>query len=136
MSAIQKKLCLAGTGLVLAVCYLTYAGIKSGWVYFVDVDQFVADSRYHTQRLRLHGRVAVERFSSESLDARFVLLGQARQLNVVYHGVIPDQFQPGRDVVVEGKLDSAGIFRADVMMTKCASKYEPASPHQSAKEPA
>ena len=35
-----------------------------------------------------------------------------------------DQFATGREVVVEGKYDSAGVFQADLLMTKCASKYE------------
>ncbi len=38
MSAIQKKLLLAGSLLIVAVSYLAYAGMKSGWVYFVDVE--------------------------------------------------------------------------------------------------
>lgn len=134
MSAIQKKLLLAGTVLVAAVSYLAYAGMKSGWVYFIDVDQFVTDAQYQTQRVRLHGKVADEGFSSEKLDARFVLLGKNNRLNVAYHGVIPDMFQAGRDVVVEGRLDPSGDFKADVLMTKCASKYEPESPHANAKE--
>ena len=43
---------------------------------------------------------------------------------VTYAGVLPDLFKPGGEVVVEGRLDAAGTFKADVLMTKCASKYE------------
>jgi cytochrome c-type biogenesis protein CcmE len=39
-------------------------------------------------------------------------------------------FGPGKNVVVEGRRDPAGVFQADVLMTKCASKYEPGSPHK------
>src|SRR5262249_49500033 len=134
MSTIRKKLLLASIVMVAAVSYLAYAGMKSGWVYFIGVDQFRTESQYQTQRVRLHGKVADTGFTSEKLDARFTLLGKTSGLDVAYHGVIPDLFQPGRDVVVEGKLDDAGVFRADVLMTKCASKYEPNSPHNAAKE--
>jgi cytochrome c-type biogenesis protein CcmE len=130
MSAIQKKLIGAGLALVAAVGYLAYAGMKSGWVYFLEVDQYLADDQYEHQRVRLHGKVADEAFAAENLDANFILLGKTKRVAVAYHGVIPDMFQAGRDVVVEGRLDSTGTFKADVLMTKCASKYEPDSPHK------
>jgi len=38
--------------------------------------------------------------------------------------VVPDMFKSGAEIVVEGKQDAAGVFQADVLMTKCASKYE------------
>jgi cytochrome c-type biogenesis protein CcmE len=134
MSAIRKKLLVAGALLVGAVSYLAYAGMKSGWVYFIDVDHFVSDTQYHGQRVRLHGKVADDGFTTEKLDAKFILLGKDKRLPVAYHGVIPDMFQAGRDVVVEGKLGPSGMFKADVLMTKCASKYEPQSPHANGKE--
>jgi cytochrome c-type biogenesis protein CcmE len=135
MLTIKKKLFVAGIALATAVSYLGYAGMKSGWVYFLEVDHFLADSQYHNQRVRLHGKVAEDDFSISSLDARFCLVGKSNRLNVAYHGVIPDMFQAGRDVVVEGSLDPAtNTFKADVLMTKCASKYEPNSPHKDATE--
>lgn len=132
MTSTRKKLLIAGIGLVGAISYLAIAGAKSGWVYFIDVDQFVTDPQYANQRVRLHGKVGEESFSSAGIDARFLLLGKAKQVRVEYHGVIPEMFQAGKDVVVEGRLDASGSFKADVLMTKCASKYEPESPHQAA----
>lgn len=131
MSSMRLKLIVAGTVLVAAIGYLASASIKSGWVYYLEVDQFLANPQYHDQRVRLHGKVAAEGFSasSGSLTANFKLLGKTRSLSVAYHGSIPDMFQAGRDVVVEGKMGKSGIFQADVLMTKCASKYEPKSPH-------
>jgi cytochrome c-type biogenesis protein CcmE len=60
-------------------------------------------------------------------------MGKTRKLTVNYRGSIPDQFAVGRNVVVEGCLDKSGTFQADVLMTKCASKYEPNSPHAAGK---
>src|SRR4051812_17594795 len=132
MSSTRKKLLVAGIGLLAAVSYLAVAGAKSGWVYFIDVDHFMTDPRFATQRVRLHGKVADEGFTSAGIDARFILLGKDKRLGVNYHGVIPEMFQAGKEVVVEGRLDGTGMFKADLLMTKCASKYEPNSPHQTA----
>ena len=132
MNSIRLKLIFAGVILTGAFSYLAFAGMHKGWVYFVSVDQFIADPQFHNQRVRLHGKVAADGFdASESLlTAKFDLAGKAGQsLPVVYRGVIPDMFEVGRDVVVEGRRDAAGLFQADVLMTKCASKYEPDSPH-------
>jgi cytochrome c-type biogenesis protein CcmE len=45
---------------------------------------------------------------------------------VVYKGSVPDLFRPGRDVVVEGRLQN-GVFVAvpGTLVTKCPSKYTP-----------
>ena len=132
MNSIRVKLIVAGLILTGAFSYLAFAGMQKGWVYFVSVDQFVADPQFHNQRVRLHGKVAADGFdaSKSLLTARFNLTAKGGQsLPIVYRGVIPDQFEAGRDVVVEGRRDAAGVFQADVLMTKCASKYEPDSPH-------
>jgi cytochrome c-type biogenesis protein CcmE len=136
MMPIRAKLIIAGIILLTAVAYLASAGLKSGWVYFLEVDRYLDDPQYRAQRVRLHGKVAGEGFaaSSGSLSANFNLLGKTRSLPVSYHGSVPDMFQAGREVVVEGKLNQAGVFQADVLMTKCASKYEPNSPHAGGQE--
>ncbi len=47
-------------------------------------------------------------------------------IDVEYTGAIPNNFETGRHVVVEGKLDSPAHFTASKIITACASKYEPA----------
>ena len=135
MKSIRIKLAIAGVILTAAFSYLAAAGMQKGWVYLVSVDQYLADSQYANQRVRLHGKVARDGLASNkaALNATFNLTGasptEEKSLQVHYRGSIPDLFAAGRDVVVEGKRDAAGVFQADVLMTKCASKYEPGSPH-------
>jgi cytochrome c-type biogenesis protein CcmE len=43
---------------------------------------------------------------------------------VVYRGIIPDTFSDSVEVVVEGRLDSNGVFQATTLLAKCASRYE------------
>jgi cytochrome c-type biogenesis protein CcmE len=120
------KLIAAGVAIGIAVTFLAVAGIREGWVYYLPVDEFVAGDAYHDQRVRLHGLVSSDDLdvSSALLLARFDLKGDERQVRVQYEGVIPDMFQADREVVVEGQLDEAGVFQADTLLTKCASKYE------------
>src|SRR5436190_18506444 len=99
---IKIKLLIAAVVLMGAVAYLAGAGMKSGWVYYLEVDKFLADEQYHGQRVRLHGKVDAADFraSPGSLTASFNLSGHSHAVPVVYHGQIPDQFQVGRDVAV------------------------------------
>jgi cytochrome c-type biogenesis protein CcmE len=133
---VRNKLILAGVVLVGALSFLGFAGAKSGgWVYYLEVDHFVSDAaQYQDQRVRLHGKVATDDFatSAATLSASFKLLGKSHAVAIAYRGAIPDMFERGRDVVVEGRFDrSTSTFNADVLMTKCASKYESNSPHKS-----
>jgi cytochrome c-type biogenesis protein CcmE len=50
----------------------------------------------------------------------------ARTYPVTYHGIAPDTFTDGVDVVLEGRLDRDGTFRATTVLAKCASRYEDA----------
>ena len=126
MNSMRIKLAVGACVLLGAITYLAFAGARQAHVYHLTVDQFLSDGQYRTQRVRLCGTVDDKHFSSSpaSLTARFVLKGAGIELPVQYHGVIPGLFQAGRDVVVEGQLNGQGVFAADVMMTKCASKYE------------
>ena len=53
-------------------------------------------------------------------------------LAVNYHGIIPDTFVDGADVVVEGALSTDGTFDAHTLLAKCPSKYESADEYPDA----
>jgi cytochrome c-type biogenesis protein CcmE len=126
MNRIGLKIGIASVVFVGALSYLAFAGARQNWVYHLSVDQFTTGEQYKTQRVRLYGTVEKDQFLSSpaALTASFLLKGTNAQIPVEFHGMIPDMFQAGRDVIVEGQLNAAGKFQADVMMTKCASKYE------------
>jgi len=134
MNHVRMKLAVGGIAIALAVALLATTGIKEGLVYYLPVDEFLADGKHQIRRVRLHGTVSEENFEADSagLHARFELVGDERRLRVEYRGVVPDLFKAGRDVVVEGQLDEGGVFQGDTLLTKCASKYETAggeAPH-------
>jgi cytochrome c-type biogenesis protein CcmE len=126
MNHLRTKLIVAGLLVSACLSYLVFAGVQSGWVYYVQVDAFTQDAKFQSQRVRLCGKVGL----AEDVDAKpaqllasFPLLGSTSKVDVVYKGVIPDLFKPGCEVVVEGQLDEQGVFQATTLLTKCASKY-------------
>lgn len=126
MTLLSRKLWFAGVVLAGAVGYLAYAGAQQGWVYYVPVDQFMHDTARQKHRVRLMGRVAPDGLAIQAaqMRAQFVLESNGARLPVNFRGTVPDLFKPAVDVVVEGKMGSGGRFEADVLLTKCASKYD------------
>ena len=126
MTTLSRKLWIAGVVMAGAIGYLAYAGVQQGWVYYVPVDQFVRDAGQQRHRVRLMGRVASDGLVVEGaqLRAHFTIESNGARLPVSYRGTIPDLFKADVDVVVEGKMNAAGTFDADVLLTKCASKYD------------
>jgi cytochrome c-type biogenesis protein CcmE len=126
MKSMKTKIIAAFIVVAGAATYLAFAGMQEGWVYYVDVDEFVEQTRYHDQRVRICGLVSESDFEClpGHLRATFNVEGTRQSVPVVYSGVIPQQFKPGAQVVIEGQRDDSGVFQASVLMTKCASKYQ------------
>lgn len=130
MSRTTVKYLTAGAIVLSAVTYLAFAGMKDGWLsYHLPVDEFLASPKYHTQRVRLAGKVADEGivFGQGRLGVQFPLAGETKTVPVAYTGLVPDMFKPGCEVIVEGRMEGT-TFKAETLLTKCASKYENA-PH-------
>ncbi len=124
MNSVRLKLAIALLILLGAVVLLARAATGS-YVYMMPVDDFVSSDTAQDRRARLTGVVCEENVDVSSAlgVATFDLLGETDRLPVSYTGIVPDMFQPGHEVIVEGKLDENGTFQADILMTKCASKY-------------
>jgi len=127
VSSTTTKMLIGGTVLVAAVALLGVKGLKAGSSYYTDVDTFMTDPNYQSGPVRLHGKVADKDLviDSSNLGASFRLDGNSHSLPVTYRGVLPDLFKAGCEVVVRGQKDDKGIFQAEQILTKCASKYAP-----------
>ena len=137
MTHARLKLSLAGVVFVGAIVYLAYSGMQKGWTYTLGVDSYLAKADVQNQRVRLCGRVSEHNLDvrKAQLAANFVLVGEKSSIPVAYHGAVPDLFKAGGEVLVEGQRDAQGVFQADLMMTKCASKYEEAPPGHPVQRP-
>ena len=60
----------------------------------------------------------------EKMHLTFILAGSKNEIPVYYEGSVPDNFAENRVVVVEGRLDTTGVFLADTLITKCEWKYK------------
>jgi cytochrome c-type biogenesis protein CcmE len=129
----ERKFLVGGVGLVGLVGYLMVTGMKESMIYYHTPDELMsritADPSYRESGVKVGGRVVpgTVSFNPRTLDLRFevidIVTGQT-QFPVHYTGPLPDTFEEGRDVVIEGRLDEAGEFQATTVLTKCGSRYE------------
>ncbi len=111
-----------------AIGYLIFMGIAGASTYSYRVSDLMEQgSSIHGENIRVNGQVAPGSVQQEATERtlRFTISEGEESLPVFYQGVVPDSFKVGNDVVVEGYLDSSGIFQAHTLMPKCPSKYVP-----------
>ncbi|NQU68090.1 MAG: cytochrome c maturation protein CcmE [Candidatus Marinimicrobia bacterium] len=120
---------------VFAVLVITWISIEfeSGEVPFISVGELIENHDQFTQsRFRMGGNVEEGSisYSEDKLTVDFVLRQGEDLLPVTYISAeIPDLFKDDAEVIVEGKyLD--GVFQADNLMTKCASRYDEEANYQ------
>ena len=110
---------------------LLWASTREGAEYYKYVDEVLADAaRYQGKRLRVHGDVVEGSLESNkaSLRYRFKLASRAPRAPAVisaeFHGIPPDTFKAGAEIIAAGVLASDGRLLVDKIETKCPSKYE------------
>jgi cytochrome c-type biogenesis protein CcmE len=126
----RSRLLLGGGAIVAVLIYFVTAAMQSGAVYYLTVDELYAKgAAAQGERVRVASKVMDGSIQREAGVLRFnaaddPTLTGAQQLAIVYRGIVPDVFGPDVDVVVEGKLNSAGVFEATTLLAKCPSRYE------------
>jgi cytochrome c-type biogenesis protein CcmE len=114
---------------VIGVCagYLVYSATGTSAEYY----QTVAELKAHptSSEVRVLGTVQpdVQR-SNGGLDVRFTASQGGATMPVEYHGTLPDIFQPGISVVVEGRMGPDGVFHARTLLAKCPSRFSSDKP--------
>ena len=107
--------------------YFMYQAMQSSWSYYYSVDDFIANNAAaNSHSIRLAGLVKQGSINRdvEKMDLQFKLSGSDNEIPVQYRGSIPDNFVEEGEVVIEGRLDTSGVFQAEMLMTKCESKYK------------
>ena len=130
---------IIGAGIIIAtLTWLGWLGATQSKTYYHTISELstLQGSALH-QRMRISGNVRAGSISH--LDGRvdFVLEESGKDLPVRYIGrdPLPDTFKDGAQALVEGRLMPQGVFRAEQVQAKCASKYE-ASPVPASGAPA
>ncbi len=123
----QLKFLVGSVVIILTLTYLGFSGFQASSAYYQTVSELYAskDAAYE-RRLKVAGDVVPGSIVREGKAIKFVISQEALTLPVNYIGTDapPDTFVDRAQAVVEGNLGRDGVFTANKMQAKCASKYE------------
>ena len=126
------KFILGGAIVLVTVGYLMATGIKETGVYYLTPTELEsrvrADSTFREVGVKMGARVVRGSIQRESATQtlRFQATDGRVTFPVVYRGLVPDTFTDDVDVILEGRLQADGVFRATTLLAKCGSRYEAA----------
>jgi cytochrome c-type biogenesis protein CcmE len=128
--------------------WLAYSGYGSSKSYYVTIAELgvMGDKAYHSN-LRVEGFVQPGSIQQDGTHVDFVLneyeshspkAATGRLLKVSYKGIEPppDTFKDDAQALAEGTYGRDGVFHANVLQAKCASKYAPQQPGATPSTPA
>jgi len=125
---LSRRSIIGGLILFLALVFLSYKAFTWSVPYYYTVSELVSQGNsIYLQNVRVNGVVAPNTVEQEadSLIIRFTLTDGRERLPVIYHGAVPQVFEGGKEVVIEGKYYPQGFFEASTILTRCPSKYVP-----------
>jgi cytochrome c-type biogenesis protein CcmE len=124
----KKKFIIGAVIIVAAIVVLAMNAFGDGATYYLTTGELAAQGEDAVgQSVRVAGGIAPGTIVIEqsTRTLKFDVQDEGGQIPVIYKGTVPDTFQEGNDVVVEGKLGEDGVFEAKTIVVKCPSKYEP-----------
>ena len=107
--------------------WLAAGGINESKTYYKTVQEVrQMGNSAQDRRLRVAGDVETGSIVRLGKEVAFTLHQEKLTLKVVYDGTdpLPDTFRDGAQALADGKMGSDGVFRANKIQAKCASKYE------------
>lgn len=137
LTATRLRLLIAGLVLLFAAGYLVVSATNTSAVYYLTISELRGMSANAlTQSVRVGGIVVPGTIQRDGTTLRFRIVDAAPEtpyadvdpnalrMDVTYQGVVPDIFQDEVHVVVEGKVNSEGVFDARTLLAKCPSRFE------------
>ena len=110
--------------IILSV-FLILKSLEENVVYFQSPTEIKIFSEINKKKIRVGGMVKVNSITMESKEIKFIITDFENEINVVYHGVVPNLFTEGKGVVAEGYLKDKNFFLATKILAKHDENYMP-----------
>lgn len=127
----RTKFLVAALAIALPAIFLMASSIKDTGVYYVTPSELDArirrDASLYETGVKMGGAHVVPGSIVRDEGGRsmtFRVTDGRLTYPVTYKGLAPDTFTDSVEVVLEGRLQRDGTFRATTVLAKCASRYE------------
>lgn len=148
ISSNNWKIGIAVAVIVGTIGWLAFTGYGANKSYYVTIAELggMGEKAFHSN-LRVEGFVQPGSIEHDGPHVTFVLnefeshspkAPSGRLLKVIYKGSEPppDTFKDNSQALAEGTIGRDGVFHANTLQAKCASKYAPAPGSQPGTSPA
>jgi cytochrome c-type biogenesis protein CcmE len=125
----HKRIAMIAGGLtaLAAAAAFVLAAFQENLVFFFTPSQVAANEVPQGRAFRIGGMVtpgSVKR-QADGVTVQFAVTDTAKDVTVVYRGLLPDLFREGKGVVTQGKLGPDGVFQASEVLAKHDENYMP-----------
>ena len=129
----QLRFLIPSAVIVLAAGFLIWSATRAAAVYYLTLDEVLVQGQSISGKaIRVQGTVkngSIER-AEGAPGIKFTLTDNVREIPVVYERTPPDLLgysteQRYQDVVVEGRVDGAGVLQARNLLVKHGPEFEP-----------
>ena len=123
----QLKFAVGSVVIVLTLSYLAYSGYQESKTYYHTVPElYTMKDNAYDKRLQVSGDVIPGSIKRDGKIVTFVIGAEPQTLQVKYVGKdpLPDTLIDRATAMATGRMGRDGVFVADSMLAKCASKYE------------
>jgi cytochrome c-type biogenesis protein CcmE len=125
----HKRIAMIAGGLaaLAAAAAFVLAAFRENLVFFFTPTQVEAKEVPQGRAFRIGGLVvpgSVKR-QADGVTVRFAVTDTAKNVPVVYRGILPDLFREGKGVVTQGTLGGDGVFYASEVLAKHDENYMP-----------
>ncbi|MEE8434965.1 MAG: cytochrome c maturation protein CcmE [bacterium] len=123
----QLQFIIGGVIIAAILGTVVYQGTEST-VFFYTPNEILAEpASFQGKEIRIGGRVVPN--STQWNPAKVLLSFRVTEndktfIPVVFQGPKPDLFREGQGVVVEGRMEKGGVFRASNLLVKHSEEYK------------
>jgi cytochrome c-type biogenesis protein CcmE len=120
-------------GLFFLGCSILFLNLRNNLVFFYSPSEVFEKNLNLKKTIRVGGIVKEEsvtkiltRIDGKNLEEiSFIITDFNNDIEIKYTGILPDLFKEGQGVVVEGKIERFGFFKANKVLAKHDENYMP-----------
>ena len=119
--------------IVTGITWLAFTNLSKANYFFVVNEVPELGDRIYQDDIKVKGRIVAASIKAGQNPVAFTIAEHEKSLVVHYVGEapLPDMFKDHAETVVEGSMRADGVFEAEHLQAKCASKYEAMAPDAS-----
>jgi len=118
---------VGGLAVLGVAAALVLKAFNENLVFFFTPTQVEAKQVPQGRAFRIGGMVVPDSVKrrADGVTVQFLVTDTAKDVPVVYRGILPDLFKEGKGVVTQGKLGDDGVFYASEVLAKHDENYMP-----------